>query len=79
VWVASHLETATKQLSLLEDISAIFSNRVLKSLNNQAGFDSAIRILIHWPKRPIKLLGSLRTEGRQARLENAANSRHTPA
>jgi hypothetical protein len=40
---ASHLETAAKLLSSLKAILAIFSKRALKSLNNQADFDSAIR------------------------------------
>jgi hypothetical protein len=38
-----HLATAAKLLKLLERLSAIFSECALKSLNNQADFDSAIR------------------------------------
>jgi hypothetical protein len=36
------LETAAKLLELLEGVLTIFSKCVLKSLNNQADFDSAI-------------------------------------
>ena len=49
--VRVHLETAGKLLSLLEGTSAIVSKRALKALNNQAGFDSAIRILIRCDQR----------------------------
>jgi hypothetical protein len=38
-----HLETAAKLLKSLETISANFSKGALKSLTNQADFDSAIR------------------------------------
>src|SRR5437868_4129809 len=38
-----HLETAAKLLKLLEGVLSIFSKFPLKSLNNQADFDSAIR------------------------------------
>ena len=38
-----HLETATKLLKLLERVLTDFSKRPLKSLDNQADFDSAIR------------------------------------
>ena len=37
-----YLETAAKLLELLEGVLTIFSKCVLKSLNNQADFDSAI-------------------------------------
>jgi hypothetical protein len=55
VWAgASHLETAAKLLSSLKAILAIFSKRALKSLNNQADFDSAIRRFD--PSRPSQLI-----------------------
>jgi hypothetical protein len=38
-----HLETATKPLKLLERVLTDFSKCGLKSLDNQADFDSAIR------------------------------------
>jgi hypothetical protein len=38
-----HLQTATKLLKLLERVLTDFSKRPLKSLDNQADFDSAIR------------------------------------
>jgi hypothetical protein len=38
-----HLETAANLLKLLERVSTIFSKCALKSLDNQADFDSAIR------------------------------------
>jgi hypothetical protein len=38
-----HLETPTNLLKLLDRESTIFSKCALKSLNNQADFDSAIR------------------------------------
>jgi hypothetical protein len=38
-----HLETAANLLKLLERVSTIFSKWGLKSLDNPAGFDSAIR------------------------------------
>jgi len=41
-WEGHYFEMPAKQLILLEVNSAIFSKRTLKSLNNQAGFDSAI-------------------------------------
>jgi hypothetical protein len=37
-----HLETAAKQLISLGRVSGLFSKCALKSLDNQAGFDSAI-------------------------------------
>ena len=37
-----HLETAAKLLKLLERVLAVFSKCALKSLDNQADFDSAI-------------------------------------
>jgi len=49
------LETAAKLLSSLEAILAIFSKRPLKSLNNQADFDSAIRRFD--PSRPSQRTG----------------------
>jgi len=39
----SYLETTAKLLKLLEGVSGLFSKCALKSLNNQADFDSAIR------------------------------------
>src|SRR5882724_5693875 len=41
--VVFHLETAANLLELLERLFSLFSKRVLKSLDNQADFDSAIR------------------------------------
>jgi hypothetical protein len=41
----AHLETAANLLRLLKRVLTIFSKNVLKSLNNQADFDSAIRRL----------------------------------
>jgi hypothetical protein len=38
-----HLETAAKLLISLEAVFGIFSKCTLKSLDNQTGFDSAIR------------------------------------
>jgi hypothetical protein len=38
-----YLEMAAKLLELLESVLAVFSKCALKSLNNQADFDSAIR------------------------------------
>ena len=38
-----YLEMASKLLELLESVLAVFSKCTLKSLNNQADFDSAIR------------------------------------
>jgi hypothetical protein len=54
-----HLETTGKLLILLESFSTIFSKCALKSLYNQAGFDSAIRRFD--PSRPshLILLGNL--------------------
>ena len=49
-----HLETTGKLLILLESFSTIFSKCALKSLNNQAGFDSAIRRFD--PSRPSQLI-----------------------
>jgi hypothetical protein len=39
---ASYLETTAKLLKLLEGVSSLSSKCALKSLNNQADFDSAI-------------------------------------
>jgi hypothetical protein len=44
----SHLETATKLLRLLERILIAFSKYALKSLDNQADFDSAIPRFESW-------------------------------
>ena len=49
-----HLETTGKLLILLESFSTIFSKCALKSLYNQAGFDSAIRRFD--PSRPSQLI-----------------------
>ncbi|MCP3471681.1 hypothetical protein NLM33_15255 [Bradyrhizobium sp. CCGUVB1N3] len=49
-----HLETVAKLLILLERLSAIFSKRPSKSLNNQTDFDSAIRRFD--PSRPSQLI-----------------------
>ncbi|MFK4384675.1 hypothetical protein [Bradyrhizobium sp. USDA 223] len=49
-----HLETSAKQLIFLEANAAIFSKRSLESLNNQTGFDSAIRRFD--PSRPSQKL-----------------------
>jgi hypothetical protein len=38
-----YLETAANLLELLERVFRLFSKRALKSLNNQADFDSSIR------------------------------------
>jgi hypothetical protein len=40
---ASYLETTAKLLKLLEGVSSLFSKCALKSFNNRADFDSAIR------------------------------------
>jgi hypothetical protein len=47
-----HLETATKLLKLLERVLTDFSKYPLKSLDNQADFDSAIPRFESW--RPAK-------------------------
>jgi hypothetical protein len=47
------LETTAKLLNSLEDIFGFSSKRALKSLNNQADFDSAIRRFD--PSRPSQL------------------------
>src|SRR6185436_10590652 len=49
-----YLETAAKLLELLEPVLTIFSKFALKSLNNQADFDSAIRRFD--PSRPSQLM-----------------------
>jgi hypothetical protein len=41
-----HLETTANLLKLLEGVLAAFSKCALKLLDNQADFDSAIRVLI---------------------------------
>ena len=43
-----HLETAAKLLISLESVLADFSKNALKSLNNQADFDSAIPRFESW-------------------------------
>jgi hypothetical protein len=43
-----HFERAGKQLKLLEDVFAVFSKCVLKLLENQADFDSAIPRFESW-------------------------------
>jgi hypothetical protein len=48
------LETAAKLLELLEPVLTIFFKCALKSLNNQADFDSAIRRFD--PSRPSQLM-----------------------
>jgi hypothetical protein len=48
------LETAAKLLELLEPVLTIFSKCALKSLNNHADFDSAIRRFD--PSRPSQLI-----------------------
>jgi hypothetical protein len=45
---ASHLETAANLLRLLERVLADFSKCALKSLDNQADFDSAIPRFESW-------------------------------
>jgi hypothetical protein len=49
-----HLETTAKLLISLEGILSLFSKCALKSLNNQADFDSAIRRFD--PSRPSQLI-----------------------
>ena len=49
-----HLEIAAKLLKLLELIFDAFSKCALKSLNNQADFDSVIRRFD--PSRPSQLI-----------------------
>jgi hypothetical protein len=53
------LETAAKLLKLLERVSADFSKCALKSLDNQADFDSAIPRFESWRPSQINALSSL--------------------
>jgi hypothetical protein len=57
-----HLETGTKPLKLLERVLADFSKCALKSLDNQADFDSAIPRFESW--RPSHAVRSLHREFR---------------
>ena len=50
-----YLETAAKLLELLEPVLTIFSKCALKSLNNQADFDSAIRRVRSLPPQPVDI------------------------
>lgn len=64
-----YLESPAKQLILLSANPGISSKWPLKSLNNQADFDSAIRSLIVAAKMELKALSSLRvSSGRRESL-----------
>ncbi|WP_128941578.1 hypothetical protein [Bradyrhizobium zhanjiangense] len=73
------LETAANLLILLTYNSVLFSKRALKSLNNQAGFDSAIPISGRSPQPRLKALSLLRKDQRigaefRAHLEAATDA-----
>jgi hypothetical protein len=71
-----HLETATKLLISLEGILSLFSKCALKSLNNQADFDSAVRLHVsvavgsrlNWPSVSVVARRSSRKAAAGARL-----------
>src|SRR5437868_15451634 len=72
------LEMAAKLLKLLEGVLSIFSKLPLKSLNNQADFDSAIRRFD--PSRPSQSAEGTREASREtrSRSSNKETARRRP-
>ncbi|MDX3970242.1 MAG: hypothetical protein QHD01_27080 [Bradyrhizobium sp.] len=69
-----HLETVANLLKLLECVSTILSKCALKSLYNQAGFDSAIRRFD--PSRPKRQCAAqIKGRKRFSRLKNPGSAR----